>query len=259
MAKIWQLHKNNLEKLPLFPLPNVVFFPQTLLPLHIFELRYRIMIQHALESERLIGMALLRPSWEQCAVYENCHTGPRLGDGIPSLFTSPAKFSPAIMSMICVGRIVKHEPLPDGRSNILLMGLSRARIHEELLSEHPYRIARADIVQDNYCETDAVQLIEIRNLVSTQCSRFCQSQNEYNESVRRILESTLPLGVLIDALSATLPFDIYAKQQILEQQDVLSRTFRFLRMLEDLLARFKHQSSLHTPAQWLDFTRIALN
>ena len=52
-------------EIPIFPLPNVVLFPAALLPLHIFEPRYRTMVGDALEGERLIGMVMLRPGWER--------------------------------------------------------------------------------------------------------------------------------------------------------------------------------------------------
>src|SRR5262249_61215492 len=93
----------------LFPLPTLVLFPHVLQPLHIFEPRYRQMTADALAGDRLIAMALLRPGWEKD--YEG---------------------RPPIYSVICVGRIVAEKRLPDGRFNILLRGVSRARVRREL-------------------------------------------------------------------------------------------------------------------------------
>ena len=104
--------------LPLFPLPNVVLFPNVFLPLHIFEPRYRAMVADALEGDRLIGMVLLRPGWE--GDYE----------GRPPVFPTG-----------CAGLITHHERLPDGRYNIVLRGLEKFRILDEDASRS-YRIAR---------------------------------------------------------------------------------------------------------------------
>jgi hypothetical protein len=105
--------------IPVFPLPNVVLFPKIQLPLHIFEPRYREMVRDAMAGERLIGMALLKGEWEK-EYYGNpkiCQTG-------------------------CVGKIVGHTPLPDGRCNILLYGLAEYEIDREIVHQSPYRQAK---------------------------------------------------------------------------------------------------------------------
>ncbi len=94
--------------IPLFPLPNVVFFPKTFLPLHIFEPRYRTMVRAAAEQDRLIGMVLLREGWEQ--EYEG---------------------TPPVHQIGCAGRIVALDELPDGRYNIVLSGAYRFSIESE--------------------------------------------------------------------------------------------------------------------------------
>jgi len=96
------------DLLPLFPLPNVVLFPNVFLPLHIFEPRYREMMADALASDRMIGMVLLRPGWERD--YEG---------------------RPPIYSVGCSGVLTHSEQLPDGRYNLVLRGIERFRIVEE--------------------------------------------------------------------------------------------------------------------------------
>ena len=96
------------DLLPLFPLPNVVLFPNVFLPLHIFEPRYREMVADALASDRMIGMVLLRPGWDRD--YEG---------------------RPPIYSVGCSGVLTHNERLPDGRYNIVLRGIERFRILEE--------------------------------------------------------------------------------------------------------------------------------
>src|SRR5271163_2101154 len=93
----------------LFPLPNLVFFPHAMQPLHIFEPRYRQMTADALAGDRLIALVLPRPGWEAD------NTG-----------------RPALHPVACVGRILAEQRLSDGRYNILLRGLSRVRIIDEV-------------------------------------------------------------------------------------------------------------------------------
>src|SRR6478672_7469926 len=94
--------EQSLSAIPLFPLPNVVLFPRAILPLHIFEERYKAMTADALRGRREIAMALLRPGWERDYHHK-----------------------PAIEPVVCVGRILSHERLPDGKYNFLLQGLAR--------------------------------------------------------------------------------------------------------------------------------------
>lgn len=108
--------------LPLFPLPGVVLLPGTLLPLHIFEERYRAMVADALRGDRTIGMAMLRAGWE----------------------TSTE--DPQIHSVGGAGEIVESEELEDGRYNILLQARFRFRVLEESPAR-PYRVARVEEVR----------------------------------------------------------------------------------------------------------------
>ena len=96
------------DLLPLFPLPNVVLFPNVFLPLHIFEPRYREMVADAVASDRLIGMVLLRPDWQQD--YEG---------------------RPPVYPIGCSGLITHVERLADGRYNIVLRGIERFRVLQE--------------------------------------------------------------------------------------------------------------------------------
>ena len=104
--------------LRLFPLGDVVLLPETTIPLHVFEPRYRTMLADALDSDRVIGMQLLDVA------------APADGLG-----------RPALHAIGCAGEIVHHEPLEDGRSNILLRGTFRYRIEAETRTQAPYRIA----------------------------------------------------------------------------------------------------------------------
>src|SRR6185369_2025719 len=101
--------------IPIFPLPNVVLFPEVPLPLHIFEPRYRSMVRDALAGSGLIGMVLLRDGWE-----------------------SEYHAAPEVYRVGCVGKIVETTPLPDGKFNIVLTGLREF----EIVSEQRERLYR---------------------------------------------------------------------------------------------------------------------
>jgi ATP-dependent Lon protease len=113
-----------LDAIPIFPLPQVVLFPGGLLPLHIFEPRYRAMLADALRTHGAIAMVRL------------VEGAPEQSDGLP-----------AIESVAGAGVILEHQPLPNGRSNVILLGQARVRL-EELPFEAPYRRARATLLRD---------------------------------------------------------------------------------------------------------------
>ena len=116
------------SEVPIFPLPNVVLFPSALLPLHIFEPRYRAMVSDALDGERLIGMVMLRPGWEP--QYEE---------------------TPVVYPVGCAGFITHAERLPDGRFNIMLRGLEKFRILDERPARdgiERYRLARVESIKE---------------------------------------------------------------------------------------------------------------
>ena len=120
-----------IRTIPLFPLPGVVLLPETLLPLHIFEERYRAMVSDALRGDRTIGMAM----WKS-------KSGPLSISDVESLANPP------IHSVGGAGEIVESEELPDGRFNILL----QARFRYRVLEEQPdagrlYRVARVEEVR----------------------------------------------------------------------------------------------------------------
>src|SRR3954451_6199704 len=125
---------------PLFPLPNVVLFPRLVLPLHIFEERYKAMTADVIAPgrDRQIAMALLKPGWEK-SYYER----------------------PAIEPIVCVGTILSHEKLPDGKYNFLLQGHTRARVVREVGGDLAYRTADLEPVEET--QTFEIDLLDQRD------------------------------------------------------------------------------------------------
>jgi len=115
---------------PVFPLPNLVVFPDAVLPLHIFELRYRTMVRDALSGERVIAMGLLKPGWE--VDYHG---------------------SPEFYPLGCLARFEEVEWLPNDCYSLVVRGLSRVMV-SRVVREYPYRAARVEVLPQEPCSED---------------------------------------------------------------------------------------------------------
>ena len=204
------------SEIPLFPLPNVVLFPSALLPLHIFEPRYRAMVGDALEGERLIGMVMLRPGWDR--QYED---------------------EPAVYPIGCAGFITHADRLPDGRYNIILHGLEKFRILDERPARagvERYRIAQVEpIGEKRPCGPIAIQ--EARHRLDSLIAR----------TLRRSTDETIPKDIpdadLVNAIAQHL--DPLEKQALLECDNLLDRCEALVELLEMRMMHTPGKSRLH--------------
>lgn len=196
----------------LFPLPSVVFFPDSLLPLHVFEPRYRQMVHDALESDGLIAVALLKPGWE-----------------------SDYQGTPEIHEISTLGQIVRHEQLPDGRSNILLRGLRRIRPVEEL-TPAPYRAATIEVVDDRLTLEGLEQASELAQAIHEQVlDLFFIAPRVFDATVPTPGEALSP-GRYFDRVADTLKVDPLLKQTLLAEDDVAARGEALHGFMEKILA-----------------------
>ena len=190
--------------IPLFPLPNVVLFPNVFLPLHIFESRYRDMVADALAEDRIIGMVLLRPGWE---------------DGYEG--------RPAIYPVGCAGLITHAERLGDGRFNIVLQGLEKFRVLDEDDSR-PYRLARVESIEElaaNGADRDEMRLARRRLetlLVPQPRGRGAEPK----------VPPSMADEDLVNALAQYLELEPVEKQALLERDGLLSRCRSLIELLE---------------------------
>jgi uncharacterized protein len=191
----------------LFPLPNVVLFPQMVLPLHIFEPRYRQMTSDALAGDRLIAMTLLQQGWE--SDYEG---------------------RPAVYPIVCLGRIIDDQRLPDGRFNLHLRGLSRARIVDEIDSDKLYRTAKVELLPEHSVTADFDQ--NLRSQLLQVIPAWSESHGPAAEVFPKVIQSNLPLGVICDVLGFSLPLPVEFKQQLLEELQIDERARTLLTYLE---------------------------
>jgi Lon protease-like protein len=193
---------------PLFPLPNAVHFPHAWLPLHIFESRYRQMVSDALEGDRLIALALLRPNWE--STYD----------------TKLAQIHP----IVCLGHIAVEERLSDGRFNLALRGLSRAKIEYEIDNAEPYRVAKLTLLPDEYPSVTTIDRRERqRELLTGAIEVLPELQSD--PLLHQLLEAELPLGVLSDVIAHSLGVSLDQARLLLEETDVDLRSELVLKHL----------------------------
>lgn len=197
-----------LQQLPIFPLPNVVLFPGAVLPLHVFEPRYRDLVRYALDHGQVIGIPLLQPGYT-AEEYEG---------------------SPPIHEIFGVGRLAAHQSLSDGRSNILLHGVERLQMVEELHTDYGFRMLKAARLPD-LGEVAADQLETIKILTLKVAAHLPQAR----DALTRLISEALHPANVIDQLAAYLVGDLQARQQLLELTDVSERVARLSRHLGALL------------------------
>ena len=203
--------------IPIFPLPNVVLFPNVFLPLHIFEPRYRQMVDDALNGDRIIGMVLLRSGWE--GDYEG---------------------RPAIYPIGCAGVITHAERLPDGRFNIVLRGMEKFRVTGEE-SERAYRLAHVEPVPEPSFDSVRTEMRGQRRRL--EALLVPQPEGQADPKV----PSAMPDEDLVNALAQYLEFDPVEKQALLERDGVLDRCRSLIELLEMkvLVARHKWEGGAH--------------
>jgi uncharacterized protein len=170
------------------------------LPLHVFEPRYRKMIKDALAGSKVIGMVLLKAGWED----------DYLG-------------RPPIYPIGCAGELQQCESLPDGRFNIVLRGLTRFRVLEELGGE-PYRLARTEALVD--LPSDAGELTDARRSLVAELSRATDGTAVVGA------QPDLPDDVFVNALCQSLPLEAVEQQSLLDCGSVLERCGRLQEILE---------------------------
>lgn len=188
-----------LQRLPIFPLPGIVLFPNALLPLHIFEERYRKMARDVLDSSRHLGVAFLTSAKDEL---------------------SPDR--PAVRPVMGVGEIVLAHELPDGRFNVLVRGRARVHLDEELVTDEPYRVISASLRKDlPVLDPEALQDADqaLRALVN----RLAESVAEGGELLRQIVLTQPEPADLVDVLAAALIAEAPKRQRLLETRNVLRR------------------------------------
>jgi len=222
------------SEIPLFPLPNVVLFPNVFLPLHIFEPRYRAMVADALREDRLIGMVLLQPGWEAADLDR-----------------------PPVYPIGCAGLITHVETLDDGRYNIVLRGLEKFRIIEELDAEpttagfRPYNVRLKPDTTESVGRPSLYRRARIERIDETlpDAARDLMRQGRSRleallaAETPRIGGSTIADEDLVNALAQYLDLEPVEKQALLEREGLPARCAALIDLLEIKMIWARHRVS----------------
>jgi Lon protease-like protein len=193
-----------LDELPLFPLPQLVFFPSARLPLHVFEPRYRALLAHCLETHRAMAVVQITD---------------------PSDLDDEGQ--PRIAEVAGAGIIVEHEPLADGRSNILLQGVARVRL-EELPFRPPFRRARATKLVD--VPSGAIASTDRTALIAT-AGAFAAEVKKHDASFSFSLPPNLETAQIADVCAHHLLVSHVTRRALLEELDPVVRVRRVIEEL----------------------------
>ena len=196
------LYMSRTIRIPLFPLPGAILFPRSQLPLHIFEDRYREMVRDAIDGAGSIGMIQPRS----------------LDDGV----------RPPLYPVGCVGEIVSVEELDDGRFNIVLLGSSRFRMIAETDVDASYRCAEVDVEAFNDEEPEPLALIE-RAEVEREARKLGDA---LGLAVDWAAVARLDDEMLVNAIAQVAPFDVGAKQALLEEATLTGRADLLVQLMQ---------------------------
>jgi uncharacterized protein len=189
--------------IPIFPLPNAVLFANVFLPLHIFEPRYRAMVNDSLAGDRIIGMTLLQPGYERD--YEG---------------------RPAIYPIGCAGVITHADPLPDGRFNIVLRGLEKFRVTGEEQGK-PYRLAHVTALPEPVPEADRTPLRQQRQRLEAVLIAAIERSGADPR-----FPPAIPDEDLVNALAQYIELQPVERQALLECDGPLARCRALIDLLE---------------------------
>ena len=191
-----------LQRVPMFPLPGVVLLPHALLPLHIFEERYRAMTRDVLKGARFIIVSLIAPG------------------------ESEAAEKPAVQRIAGVGEIMMAHELPDGRFNLVLRGRARIRIDEELATPRPYREVSATVLPDLPVLDGDDELRDAEQSLRALVGQLADAIPEGGEILRQVVAEQDTAAELVDVLTAQLVYEPATRQRLLETREVMRRIER---------------------------------
>jgi Lon protease-like protein len=198
---------------PIFPLPDVTFFPHTLMPLHVFEARYRVLVIDALERDRRLAVMRLQPG------YEATYAG-----------------KPPVHAVGGLGEIVSCERLATGRYNILLRGECRVRLEQELPTDTLYRVVRARRLADAEPAGDATPALA---RIRASCRELLGALSRPADLLDTALAEGQAAGVIADRVAAAVLPEADLRQRLLETLDVDARVASVADALEALVRELK--------------------
>lgn len=207
-----RVNNESFQSVPVFPLNGVQLFPHTVIPLHIFEPRYIEMVDYALGHDHLLTIADLDPSGD-------------LVEEAPSL--------PALRPIMGAGVIVMKQEIATSRYHILVQGISRVLLLEELDSRYPFRQVRAELLPDEESDVEALKSIEqdLRSLMV----QYAELRPQHADKIYAMMESAPNADILSNMLSAHAVGDSHLRQVLFEDINPLRRAQLIYQHMGDTL------------------------
>ncbi len=192
------LESHELAALSIFPLPASALFPGGLLPLHVFEPRYRDLVRDALVGSKILAVARLKPGFE-----------------------SDYQGRPPVFDVCGAGRILEHVEHEDGRYDILMQGIARVRILSELPAATSYRVVRGEVVADLPVDMalGSAFTVQIHSLWRALAPRLPENMRDLSA----VTHGTADAGAYADRLAAVLVDDGDLRQVLLSEPDPCER------------------------------------
>jgi Lon protease-like protein len=213
---------HGITELPVFPLP-VVLFPGVPLPLHIFEPRYRQMLVDIGDGDKLFGVSYFDPTTATNEVPPTGHIG-------------------------CVAEVTETHVFPDGRSNILTLGIVRYRIESYVERGDPYLVAKLSYFEDE--EEDESALVGLTKEVAEAFTRIAQAVRTINDERTNLpdISNTEPqrLSFLV---AAAMEIEAEVKQELLEMRSTFERLERLRAMLSVAVKGYEERARIHELAK----------
>ena len=214
-------------EVPIFPLPEVVLFPGTVLPLHIFEPRYCKMLADVMVGDRMIGLAQLQPNWMH-------HVGN----------------SPPVLPILGVGRIADTEHLAGGRSHVALIGIARCCILKEVEKDEPYRVASVETLRDKALHGPEQHKFSLDIRAAIQATADLLLRRSVRPDTRELLGRSLAEreepGAAADFLASVFIRDTHIRQALLENLDALQRAVQVQKLLEYVATKLEAEAPPRT-------------
>lgn len=198
MSELFQIPDDFSNEVRLFPLPDLVMFPCNVQPLHVFESRYREMLEDAMMTDRIIALATLQPGYDQNEYYSR----------------------PALAPAVCIGQVTNCEKTDQGTYNLLLVGLKRAIIEEELPARRSFREAKVRLLED---ARQTPQSPRQRTLARTIVDRLQRLAPSSSDMLTELMKRDLTLAELTDILAFHINLDLSTKLALLSETDAETR------------------------------------
>ena len=202
----------NLQQLPVFPLPDTVLFPGVVLPLHIFEQRYRDLVADAMATHRYMVVAMVKPDADAASAPPLCDVG-------------------------CMAHIIHADKLGNGRYNILVQGSERVRLLEEVPSSRSYRCFRTEIIPRPGVQAVQAAHVELARLQSCVMS-LRHAVADTDEDLVEVLRATSDPIALTDILSAVLVSEPARQQRLLATPELRHRLIHLMDSMAEVMLRY---------------------